>query len=117
MGIENHWGPERAWANLKRVYQAVNHPGFGVSCHISGWSGSPEEVAEADRLVAPWVCHTHFPWNITEGPLTEKVKNLWDVEYTGCYSVEHHTGENEYSEVAIQLARVRDALDRLRAAS
>ncbi len=33
------------------------------------------------------------------------------------YRVEHHTGENEYSEVAIQLARVRDALDRLRTAS
>lgn len=117
VGIENHWGPERAWANLKRVYQAVDHPGFGVSCHIAGWAGSPEEVAEADRLVAPWVCHTHFPWNITEGPLMEKVKNLWDVGYTGYYSVEHHTGENEYSEVAIQLDRVRDALNRLRTTS
>ena len=113
MGIENHWGPERAWANLKRVCQAVDHPGFGVSCHIGGWAGSPEEVAEADRQAAPWVCHTHFPWNITEGPLSEKVKNLWDAGYTGHYSVEHHTAKNEYTEVAIQLARVRDALDHL----
>ena len=30
--------------------------------------------------------------------------------------VEHHSGENEYSEVAIQLARVRDVLERWRLA-
>ena len=57
--IENHWRPERTWQNLKQVYEAVDHPGFGVSCHISGWAGTPEEVAEADRLVTSWVSHTH----------------------------------------------------------
>jgi len=114
MGLENHWGPERSWANLKKVYEAVSHPGFGVSCHIGGWAGSPEEIAEADRLVAPWVCHTHIPWNICSGPLLEKLKNLWDVKYDGYYSVEHHSGKNEYYNVAIQLAQVREALERLR---
>jgi hypothetical protein len=44
----------------------------------------------------------------------EKLKNLWDVGYEGYYSVEHHSGKNEYSEVAIQIAKVCDALDRLR---
>ncbi|MBM3211161.1 sugar phosphate isomerase/epimerase, partial [Candidatus Poribacteria bacterium] len=24
MGLENHWGPERSWANLKKVYEAVS---------------------------------------------------------------------------------------------
>jgi sugar phosphate isomerase/epimerase len=114
VGIENHWGPEKKWENLKRVYEAVDHPGFGVSCHIGGWAGTPEEVAEADRLVAPWVCHTHIPWQICEGPLVEKLRNLWDAGYEGYYSVEHHSAKNEYTNVAIQLARVRDALDRLR---
>ena len=114
-GIENHWGPEKSWANLKRVYEAVDHPGFGVSCHIGGWSGSPQEIDEADRLVAPWVCHTHIAWNICEGPLTAKLKNLWDVGYTGYYSVEHHSAKHEYSNVAIQLAKVSDTLQRLRA--
>lgn len=114
VGIENHWGPEGIWANLKKVYEAVDHPGFGVSCHIGGWSGSPEEKASTDRLVAPWVCHTHIPWNICEDSLMEKLKNLWNIGYEGYYSVEHHTGANEYSEVAIQIAKVRDALDRLR---
>ena len=115
VGIENHWGPERAWQNLKQVYEAVDHPGFGVSCHIGGWAGTPEEVAEADRLVASWVSHTHIAWNICEGDLMAKLKNLWNVGYKGYYSVEHHSAKNEYSEVAIQLTKVRDVLDKLHA--
>jgi len=112
MGAENHWGPERSWSNLKKLIDAVNHPAFGISCHISGWTGTPEENDEADRLVAPWVCHTHFPWNITEGPLEAKMANLRDAGYQGYYSAEHHTGKNEYSEVGVQLAKIQDVLQR-----
>jgi sugar phosphate isomerase/epimerase len=114
VGAENHWGTEGVWANLQKLYRAVDHPSFGISCHIGGWQGTTEEKAEADRLVAPWVCHTHFPWNITEGPLEEKMKNLRDAGYQGYYSVEHHTGKNELAEVSIQLARVRAVFDRWR---
>ncbi len=112
VGAENHWGPEAVWANLKKLYEAVDHPAFGISCHIGGWHGAQAE--EADRLVAPWVCHTHFAWNITEGPLEEKMQNLRDVGYQGSYSVEHHSGKNEYANVAIQLDRVRAVFDRWR---
>jgi hypothetical protein len=114
MGIENHWGPEKSWANLKKVYEAVKHPGFGVSCHIGGWAGTAEEVALADKLVAPWAAHTHIPWNICEGPLMEKLGNLYQANYPAYYSVEHHSAVNEYSEVGVQIAQVRDALDKLR---
>jgi sugar phosphate isomerase/epimerase len=114
IGAENHWGPEKVWANMKKLYQAVDHPGFGVSCHIGGWAGSEDEIADADRLVAPWVCHTHIAWKITEGPLAQKLATLRDAGYEGYYSVEHHTGKNEYTEVAIQIARVRDVLERWR---
>ncbi len=112
VATENHWGPEKAWANLKKLYEAVDHPGFGVSCHIGGWAGA--EAEEADRLAAPWVIHTHFAWNITETCLAEKMALLRDAGYEGYYSVEHHTGQNEYTEVAIQVAKVRDVLDRWR---
>jgi sugar phosphate isomerase/epimerase len=115
MGAENHWGPEKTWAHLKRLYEAVNHPGFAISCHIGGWAGTDEEKAEADRLVAPWVAHTHFPWNITEGPLEERMANLRDAGYQGYYSVEHHSAKNEYAEVGVQLAKVAAVLARWRA--
>ena len=100
---------------MQKLYRAVNHPGFGVSCHLGGWSGSEEEKAKADREAAPWVSHTHIPWNITSGQsLVEKLANLWKVGYEGYYSVEHHSGENEYAEVGIQLAAVRRVLERFR---
>jgi sugar phosphate isomerase/epimerase len=46
--------------------------------------------------------------------LVERLANLYDVGYEGYFSVEHHSAENEYSEVGIQIARVRDALQKLR---
>jgi sugar phosphate isomerase/epimerase len=114
MGAENHWGPEKFWPNLKKLYEAVDHPGFGLSIHIGGWGGTQAEKDEADRLAAPWTLHTHFPWGITEGPLEEKMANLRDAGYQGYYSVEHHSAENEYAEVALQIDRVRDVLSRWR---
>ena len=115
VGAENHWGPEAVWANMQKLYEAVDHPAFGVSCHLGAWAGSEEEKARADREVAPWVGHTHIAWNITSGPLlVEKLANLWRAGYEGYYSVEHHSGENEYAEVGIQLAAVRRVLERFR---
>lgn len=114
VGAENHWGTEGIWANLQKLYRAVDHRGFGLSIHLDGWQGTAEEKAEADRLVAPWACHTHIAWNITEGPLVEKLTQLKNAGYPGYYSVEHHTAKNEYTEIAIQLAKVRDVLDRWR---
>jgi len=116
MGAENHWGAERSWSNLKKLYEAVDHPGFGLSCHIGGWAGTPEEQDQADIWVAPWVCHTHFAWNITEGPLEAKMANLRAVGYGGYYSVEHHSAKDEYAEVEIQVAKVRAVLARWRSA-
>ncbi|HEY8885284.1 MAG TPA: TIM barrel protein [Chloroflexota bacterium] len=117
VGAENHWGPERHWHNLKRLYEAVDHPGFGLSIHLGGWTGSDAEKDQADHEVSPWVSHTHFPMNVTEGPLEAKMASLRDAGYQGYYSVEHHSAKDEYSEVAIQLAHVRDVLARWRAAA
>ena len=115
-GAENHWGAERFWANLEKLYKAVDHRAFGLSCHLGGWGGSEADRAEADRKVAPWVCHTHIAWNITEGPLEEKLANLWKTGYQGYYSVEYHAAKDEYAQVAIQLSKVRAVLERFRAA-
>ena len=109
-GAENHWGPESYWPSMRKLYKAVDHPGFAFCCHIGGWTGTAEEKDLADRQSAPWVAHTHIPWNITEGPLLEKMTNLRSAGYRGYYSVEHHTAKNEYAEVAVQLAKVRAVL-------
>ena len=47
-------GPE----NMKRICQAVDHPGFGMLLHFRGNAG--------DALMAPWAMHTHISWDITE---------------------------------------------------
>lgn len=109
-GAEVHWGPESYWPSMQKLYRAVNHPGFGVCCHISGFQGTKEEVDIADREIAPWVVHTHIDWNVTQGPLVEKMNNLRNAGYQGYYSVEHHSAKDEYAEVAIQLAKVRAVL-------
>lgn len=115
VGAENHWGPERSWENYQKLYHAVDHPAFGLSCHIGAWEGSEEERDKADRECAPWVCSTHIDWRISTGPhLKEKLANLWNAGYEGYYSVEHHSGKDEYREVEIQLALVRNQLERFR---
>ena len=108
VGPENHWGAEVVPENMKRLCEAVDHPAFGVLLHFRD--------NEGDRVMAPWAMHTHIAWNITEECLVERMAMLHDAGYQGCWSVEHHTGENEYTEVAIQLGRVRDVLERWRLA-
>jgi sugar phosphate isomerase/epimerase len=110
MGSENHWGTERRWENTQKLYKAVDHPGFGLSCHIGNWEGTPEEVDTADRESAPWVCHTHIASNIIEGPLEGKLGNLHGAGYDGYYSVELWESEREYTRVGAMIASVRDVL-------
>ncbi len=107
VGPENHWGAEMNAQNMKKLCEAVNHPAFGVLLHFKG-------AMEDNATMAPWAMHTHFSWQITEGNLTECMALLRDLGYDGYYGVEHHTGKNEYTEVAVQVARVRDVLDRWR---
>jgi sugar phosphate isomerase/epimerase len=104
VGPENHWGAEVVPANMRRLCEAVDHPGFGVLLHLRD--------AEGNATIAPWAMHTHFSWEITEDHLDEHMRLLRDAGYRGCWSVEHHSGANEYGEVAIQLAKVRDVLGR-----
>ena len=106
VGPENHWGTEVDPVNMQKLCKAVDHPAFGVLLHFRG--------NEGDAVMAPWAMHTHFAWQITEGPLVESMTLLRDVGYDGCWSVEHHTGKNEYTEIAVQVAKVRDVLDRWR---
>lgn len=106
VGPENHWGTEVAPGNMLKLCRAVDHPGFGVLLHFRANDG--------DAQVAPYAMHTHLSWQITEGPLEESMAMLRDTGYEGFWGVEHHTGKQEYAEVAIQVAKVRAVLQRWR---
>lgn len=108
-GAENHMGPSGQWKNLKKLYDAVNHPGFAYCIHIGGWQGTDEEKNQFDIESAKHAAHTHVPMNIINGPLEEKMNNLRNAGYQGYYSVEVPAGrgENQYETSAYALAKVR----------
>jgi sugar phosphate isomerase/epimerase len=110
VGPENHFGPALVPDNIERICTAVDSPAFGVMLHVGHWVEGCEAVG--DCLAAPWTFHTHIDWRITTTCLAEKMAMLRDAGYSGAWGVEHHTGANEYSEVAIQVATVRDVLSR-----
>jgi sugar phosphate isomerase/epimerase len=105
VGPENHWGPEVVPENMKRICEAVNHPGFGMLLHFRGNPG--------DALMAPWAMHTHISWDIAENHLEESLKTLLTVGYKGYWGVEHHSAKDEYYMVSIQLAKVRNGVYQL----
>jgi sugar phosphate isomerase/epimerase len=105
VGPENHWGAEKNPENLKRLCEAVDHPGFGVLLHFRA---DPSEA-----LLAPWAMHTHLSWAIGEDHLEESMSMLRSAGYTGCWSVEYHAGEHEYAAVAVQVARVCNMLSKM----
>jgi sugar phosphate isomerase/epimerase len=110
-GAEVHWGPERCWVHMEKLIRAVDHPGFAICMHFGGWYGTPEEVLAAEKAAAPYVAHTHIPWDVCEDPnLQARLAVLRDAGYTGYYSVEHHSGKNEYNRVESQLGKVRAVL-------
>ncbi len=102
VGPENHWGAEVHPDNMRKIYEGVNHPAFGVLLHFRG--------NEGDAVMVPWAMHTHISWDITLNCLAESMQLLQAAGYQGCWGVEHHSGKNEYANVAIQLAYVRKAL-------
>ena len=63
---------------------------------------------DGDAMMAPWAMHTHLSREITDADLKRSMGMLRTAGYAGCWSVEHHGGTNEYSEVVVQMAQVRD---------
>jgi len=113
MGPENHWGPEGIWPNMQRLFKAMNnHPGFGLSIHMSSWQGTQEEKDRADKESAPLVCAVHMANDTCSGPLAEKMGILRDAGYKGYWIVENHSGGiNEYASVALEISQVRAVLN------
>lgn len=112
VGPESHWGPELVPDNMEKLARAVAHPGFGILMHIGHWENAPEE--EGDRRLAPWTIHTHVDARLTATRLEPAMRQLLAAGYQGYWGVEHHSGKNEYAEVACQVAAVRRVLEKIR---
>jgi sugar phosphate isomerase/epimerase len=107
VGAENHMGPSGVWKNLKKLYDAVDHPAFGVCIHIGGYrNATPEETVQIDKESAKIAVHTHIAMNIINGPLREKMDNLRNAGYQGYYNVEVPS-KDPYQSVAYALDKVR----------
>lgn len=108
VGPESHWGPELVPDNMEKLATSVNSPGFGILLHLGHWENAP--IEEGDKRLAKWAAHTHIDQKTTENRLEAAMRILIDAGYKGCWGVEHHTGKNEYAEVAMQMAAVKRQL-------
>jgi len=108
IGPENHMGPSLIPTTMKRIAEAVNHPGYGILLHIDRWKA---DEAQGDAIVAPWVCHTHFDGRTAASPDAEdKVRTLLNAGYDGYWGVEYNAPNNQYAEMEWALAAVKRIL-------
>lgn len=112
IGPENHWGLSLLADNMERLAKAVDHPAYGILLHLGHWEDC--DPVEGDRRLASWTIHTHVDAGVTRTNLAERMQVLLDAGYAGCWGVEHHSAQNEYAEVAVQLAEVQRVLARRR---
>jgi sugar phosphate isomerase/epimerase len=115
VGPETHWGAELVLDNMLKLAKAVDNKAYGILLHL-GHHELVESVEKGDQMLAPYAMHTHVDARTTATRLEPAIRILIDAGYTGYIGVEHHTGKNEYAEVAWQVAEVRRVLQRLRLA-
>ena len=109
IGPENHWGASRVPANLKKVQEAVNHPGYGHLLHFENFA---EELELGYATVIPKAMHTHIAADTI--PVAKGIiRRLAAAGYEGTYSVEHHSGALELERVEWQLGSLRAILAEL----
>ena len=111
IGPQNHYGPTTVAKTFLEVFEAVDHPAFGLVLDVGRW---PQAVADSDTLVASSVIHTHFDRQSQGSLLEQKVETIVNAGYRGAWSLEHRSGHDEYAEVASDLAALQRALVRTR---
>jgi sugar phosphate isomerase/epimerase len=108
VGPENHVGPSLNPKIMKKIAEAVDHLNFGILLHIGRWK-EDEEVG--DKLVAPWVVHTHFDARTaTSKDAVNTVKSLVDAGYDGYWGIEYNAPTNQYVEVELLIATIKKVL-------
>lgn len=107
IGPQNHYGATTVVSEFQSVYDAVNHPAFGLVLDVGRW---PDPVGDEDAAVASTVIHTHFDALSTGEILRDKVRILLAAGYRGAWSYEHRSGRREYEAVAAAVTRLSEAL-------
>jgi len=107
VGPENHWGSEAVPEEMARLCEAVDSPAFGVLLHTRRWFG--EHAPHGDKVVAPWVMHTHLTTNVADQALAETMAMLRDAGYAGAWGIE--LGGATYAEAGVAVARVNKVLE------
>ncbi|HIS47466.1 MAG TPA: sugar phosphate isomerase/epimerase [Candidatus Scybalocola faecigallinarum] len=111
--FENHWGASTVFEVVETMFDAINDDNFGLLLHLGNWANSTLEEKDAkDRAMASRAIHMHFSQPYCER-VDKVLKPIYDAGYKGVWGTEHHTGKNEYNEVAFQLAAMKRELTRI----
>jgi len=110
VGPQNHYGPTASAKTFLSVMAAVDHPAFGLVLDVGRW---PDNREDWDAAVAETVIHTHFDRESQGDGLEQKIQALVNAGYRGAWSLEHRSGQNEYAEVAFDLASLQRGLARI----
>lgn len=109
VGPQTHAPAAQVPRNIKRLFEAVDSPAFGVIIDVSRWI---EEQDIGDELCTPYAMHLHFDSSRTSTyeALEKKVRMFVSSGYRGCWSLEYRLGGSEYLGVASDLANLRRAV-------
>ena len=106
-GPENHWGASRDIAVIRKLIQAVDEPNYAHLLHLGNWlTDSPDKALDCDLAMAPAAMHIHMHY----GACTDAdhiFPLLIKAGYQGVWSIESHLSDNEYNNVAYQLAQAK----------
>ena len=109
LGPENHWGAARIPGDMERIFSAVKAENFGMLLHLGNWIVPDSEKDAVDLRFASRAMHIHMDYeHCLEAD--RLILQLRDAGYKGCWSVESHKSTNEYNNVAVQLAHVKQVL-------
>lgn len=114
IGAENHYGAERNPLEMRRLAEAVDHPGFGLILHVGNWRG--ENADRGDAMTAPWTIHVHLPDSLTDEGLAEPMALLRNTGYVGTWCIEFEGGAT-YAQAGVMIARVQSVLEGWRLAA
>lgn len=109
VGPENHWGASRKPMEMEKLIRRMRGvKNFGIQLHLGNWD--VEDTDAQDLKFIKYAKHIHLDFDHCYNLNDQHLKALNEKGYTGVWSIENHSGTNEYAAVAFQLANVKRIL-------